>query len=368
MRRFSKMFRLVEYIQKEDGNMKRVPHLSPNLILWLLTAVLLLLGLGLLPAFSGFLFILAAILAAPIRPLRDLLGSFGVKSWMVGAAAVLLVILGIVVSPSKPKEEAVPDTRMAVSDSTAASRNTAAGTTAVFSLVPSDTTTAAPKATTATTTPKATTTTPAATTTTTAATTTTPTATTTTTAATTTTTPATTTTTAATTTTTAATSTTTAATTTTPAATTTTPAATTTTTKATTTTPAATTTTPPVATTTTTAATTTTTAATTKATRAYHAPSNSTNVIEVDGTNQCYRNENVTCKFWGEPNTRYSITVYYKSGASDADGLEAKTSDSDGFVSWTWKIGGRTTPGTWHLDIKGGGETVRIYFDVLKSN
>src|SRR4051794_35751042 len=41
-----------------------------------------------------------------------------------------------------------------------------------------------------------------------------------------------------------------------------------------------------------------------------------------------------------------SITVEYKSGPSQAAGLYPKASVG-GRVSWTWKVGTRTTPGRW---------------------
>jgi micrococcal nuclease len=39
--------------------------------------------------------------------------------------------------------------------------------------------------------------------------------------------------------------------------------------------------------------------------------------------------------------------VIYKSGESGAQGLEQKTAGGDGQLSWTWKVGPSTTPGTW---------------------
>jgi hypothetical protein len=44
-----------------------------------------------------------------------------------------------------------------------------------------------------------------------------------------------------------------------------------------------------------------------------------------------------------------SITVYYKSGPGTASGLGPKTSDEQGSVSWTWKVGASTTPGVWRI-------------------
>jgi competence protein ComEC len=49
------------------------------------------------------------------------------------------------------------------------------------------------------------------------------------------------------------------------------------------------------------------------------------------------------------PGADCTITVYYKSGPSSASGLEPQTADADGMVSWTWKVGSRTTHGTWRI-------------------
>ena len=49
-----------------------------------------------------------------------------------------------------------------------------------------------------------------------------------------------------------------------------------------------------------------------------------------------------------------SITVYYKSGRSSAAGLYAKRPNAQGRVSWTWKVGTRTTPGRWPIVVSCG--------------
>jgi len=51
------------------------------------------------------------------------------------------------------------------------------------------------------------------------------------------------------------------------------------------------------------------------------------------------------------PGASCTITVYSKSGTSQAQGLETKIADSNGNVSWTWKVGTRTTPGNWRIVI-----------------
>ena len=47
-----------------------------------------------------------------------------------------------------------------------------------------------------------------------------------------------------------------------------------------------------------------------------------------------------------------TIVVYYKSGPSEAAGLAPKPADRDGRVSWTWRVGTRTTPGSWQIVVE----------------
>jgi hypothetical protein len=49
------------------------------------------------------------------------------------------------------------------------------------------------------------------------------------------------------------------------------------------------------------------------------------------------------------PAAACTITVLYKTGASRAGGLVLKTADPQGRVAWTWRVGTRTTPGTWPI-------------------
>jgi beta-lactamase superfamily II metal-dependent hydrolase len=60
------------------------------------------------------------------------------------------------------------------------------------------------------------------------------------------------------------------------------------------------------------------------------------------------------------PGAQCTIAVYYKSGKSTASGLYPKEADSQGNVSWSWKVGTRTTPGSWPIVVTAslGGETV----------
>lgn len=52
------------------------------------------------------------------------------------------------------------------------------------------------------------------------------------------------------------------------------------------------------------------------------------------------------------PGTSAKLTVYYKSGVSQAKYLGEATADSQGRISWTWLVGGNTTPGTWSFVIE----------------
>lgn len=51
------------------------------------------------------------------------------------------------------------------------------------------------------------------------------------------------------------------------------------------------------------------------------------------------------------PGASCSILVEYKSGPSTAAGLSPATADGSGNVSWTWKVGTRTTPGSWPVTV-----------------
>jgi hypothetical protein len=64
-----------------------------------------------------------------------------------------------------------------------------------------------------------------------------------------------------------------------------------------------------------------------------------------------------------------SIDVVYKSGSSTAAGLYPKTASSTGKVSWSWKVGTRTTAGTWpiYIDCSKGDQqgSLTLYFKVV---
>lgn len=87
----------------------------------------------------------------------------------------------------------------------------------------------------------------------------------------------------------------------------------------------------------------------------------------VSMTNPLRRNDDATITIKGKPNTEYSIAVYYQSGKSKAKGLENKVSNSNGVVSWTWHVGGKTQSGKKGIVINGGGQTLKLSFSVVDS-
>ena len=70
----------------------------------------------------------------------------------------------------------------------------------------------------------------------------------------------------------------------------------------------------------------------------------------------CNPGDEVTITVQGTPNTLYSIKVVYNSGASKSKDLNPKTSDGNGVVSWTWKVGTKTALGTYPVTISGGNQ------------
>lgn len=88
------------------------------------------------------------------------------------------------------------------------------------------------------------------------------------------------------------------------------------------------------------------------------------NISVISLTSPIKAGSNATLKIKGLPNTEFSISVYYSSGESEASGLQDKTSDSDGKVSWTWKVGSRTKPGEYHIEVYSADESLIIPFTV----
>lgn len=77
---------------------------------------------------------------------------------------------------------------------------------------------------------------------------------------------------------------------------------------------------------------------------------------------------NATLAIRTVPGAACDINVIYKSGASEAAGLGSQVANGEGDVTWGWKVGTRTTPGTWRIEVTctGGGQSVHatIPFEV----
>jgi beta-lactamase superfamily II metal-dependent hydrolase len=69
------------------------------------------------------------------------------------------------------------------------------------------------------------------------------------------------------------------------------------------------------------------------------------------------------------PGASCTIAVYYTSGPSAAAGLLPKTADSVGSVSWSWRVGTRTSPGQARIvissEIAGQLKTQVVYFQIV---
>jgi micrococcal nuclease len=75
------------------------------------------------------------------------------------------------------------------------------------------------------------------------------------------------------------------------------------------------------------------------------------------------RGEKASVTVHGTPGATYEIAVYYKS-KSEAAGLEPRVAGGDGVVTWSWRVGSATKPGAYALEVIGGGETLRVPFEV----
>ena len=74
---------------------------------------------------------------------------------------------------------------------------------------------------------------------------------------------------------------------------------------------------------------------------------NDIEIINVDVT----KGKDSTIKIKGNPNTKYDIKVYYKSGISKSKELVSKESDSEGYVSWVWKVPNNVKKGNYKFMI-----------------
>jgi hypothetical protein len=78
------------------------------------------------------------------------------------------------------------------------------------------------------------------------------------------------------------------------------------------------------------------------------APALSVRIVSLPATGQ---GNPATATVQTAPRASCSIDVEYKSGPSQAAGLDPKTASGTGVVSWTWLVGTRTTPGEWPVTV-----------------
>ena len=90
------------------------------------------------------------------------------------------------------------------------------------------------------------------------------------------------------------------------------------------------------------------------------------NINLVSLTSPISRGSDVTVSIKGLPNTTYDIDVIYSSGESKASGLEDKTSDSEGNVSWTFKVSSNVKPGTYEVKITDGENSASYNLEVTE--
>jgi len=85
----------------------------------------------------------------------------------------------------------------------------------------------------------------------------------------------------------------------------------------------------------------------------------------VSVTSPVARNAHATLVAHVAPAQRCTIAVLYKSGPSQAQGLNPKR-PVNGRVSWTWMVGGNTTLGSWPIQVKcGSAGSFRTHFTVV---
>ncbi len=95
------------------------------------------------------------------------------------------------------------------------------------------------------------------------------------------------------------------------------------------------------------------------------APAGSVTVTSVPSP--AYPGQKATVTAKAEPGESVSIKVIYKSGRSTARYLGRQTADASGNLSWTWLVGGNTTPGEWSLVVESDrGATSEASFEVRR--
>jgi hypothetical protein len=92
------------------------------------------------------------------------------------------------------------------------------------------------------------------------------------------------------------------------------------------------------------------------------APSGDVSISVVSLTSPISAGSIATLTIQTVPGADCIITAYFKSGPSQAAGLGPQTADASGQVTWSWKVGSRTTPGMWKIVVQSqlGGKTATL--------
>ena len=96
------------------------------------------------------------------------------------------------------------------------------------------------------------------------------------------------------------------------------------------------------------------------------APSAGSTTLAISVTSPVRAGSTATLTATAAPGASCDITVYYKSGPSKAAGLDPKTADGSGNVSWSWKVGASTSAGDWRIVVSCGDMTKETTFTVTK--
>jgi hypothetical protein len=91
----------------------------------------------------------------------------------------------------------------------------------------------------------------------------------------------------------------------------------------------------------------------------------SSSVVIVKAPGKVGRGSNASVTAKTSPNKPCSIYIAYDTGPPLAAGLDDKTSNGSGLVSWTWTVGTHITPGTWPVYITCAGDTSTTYVTVV---
>jgi hypothetical protein len=101
-------------------------------------------------------------------------------------------------------------------------------------------------------------------------------------------------------------------------------------------------------------------------TAAFAAPNTAATARLVSVTSPVKKNAHATLVAHVAPAQRCKIAVLYKSGPSEAQGLNPKR-PVHGRVSWTWMVGGNTTLGKWPIQVNcGSAGSFRTHFKVIR--